>query len=69
MLFGKIRYNTAKQCSEGCLRCRSIRRGVLITLLGCVEPLTATLTTALFMHTAFAGMDLIGFAFILAKKA
>ena len=35
-------------------------------MLGCVEPLTATLTTALFMHTAFAGMDLIGFAFILA---
>lgn len=35
-------------------------------MLGCVEPLTAPLTTALFMHTAFAGMDLIGFAFILA---
>lgn len=35
-------------------------------MLGCVEPLTATLTTALFMHTAFSGMDLIGFAFILA---
>lgn len=35
-------------------------------MLGCVEPLTATLTTALFMHTAFAGMDLIGFVFILA---
>ena len=35
-------------------------------MLGCVEPLTATLTTALCMHTAFAGMDLIGFAFILA---
>lgn len=35
-------------------------------MLGCVEPLTATLTTALFMHTAFAGMDLTGFAFILA---
>ena len=35
-------------------------------MLGCVEPLTATLTTALFMHMAFAGMDLIGFAFILA---
>lgn len=35
-------------------------------MLGCVEPLTATLTTALFMHTTFAGMDLIGFAFILA---
>lgn len=43
-------------------------KGVLITLLGGVEPLTATLTTVLFMHTAFAGMDLIGFAFILEKK-
>lgn len=59
----------------GTIQQNSVRKGVcdvevyeggLITLLGCVEPLTATLTTALFMHTAFAGMDLIGFAFILA---
>ena len=35
-------------------------------MLGCVEPLAATVTTALFMHTTFAGIDLIGFAFILA---
>lgn len=44
-------------------------------MLGCVEPLAATVTTALFMHTTFAGIDLVGFAFILttvfilAKKA
>lgn len=35
-------------------------------MLGCVEPLVATLTTAVFMHTSFSWIDLIGFAFILA---
>lgn len=35
-------------------------------MLGCIEPLTATLTTALFLHTVFTGMDLAGFALILA---
>ncbi|MCD8355356.1 MAG: DMT family transporter [Clostridia bacterium] len=35
-------------------------------MLGCIEPLTATLTTAVFMHTAFSWIDLIGFALILA---
>ena len=35
-------------------------------MLGCVEPLAATVTTALFMHTTFAGIDLVGIVFILA---
>lgn len=35
-------------------------------MLGCIEPLTATLCSALFMHTVFTAMDIIGFAFILS---
>ena len=35
-------------------------------MLGCVEPLVATLCSALFMHTRFAVIDIIGFAFILS---
>lgn len=35
-------------------------------MLGCVEPLVATLTTAFFLQTVFAPMDIIGFAFIMA---
>ncbi len=43
-------------------------------MLGCVEPLVATLTAALILHTVFMPMDIVGFAliiatvFILAKK-
>lgn len=43
-------------------------------MLGCVEPLVATLTTAIFMRTTFTLMDILGFAcimatvFLLAKK-
>lgn len=35
-------------------------------MLGCVEPLTATLCSAFFLGTVFTGMDLLGFAFIVA---
>lgn len=35
-------------------------------MLGCIEPLVATLCSALFMHTVFTAMDIIGFAFILS---
>lgn len=35
-------------------------------MLGCVEPLTATICSALFLGTVFTGMDILGFAFILA---
>lgn len=35
-------------------------------MVGCVEPLVATLTTVLFLHTSFLPMDFIGFAFIIA---
>ena len=35
-------------------------------MVGCMEPLVATLTTVLFLHTRFAPMDILGFAFIIA---
>lgn len=35
-------------------------------MLGCVEPLTATLCSAFFIGTVFTGMDILGFAFIIA---
>lgn len=35
-------------------------------MLGCVEPLVATLCSAFFMQTVFSVMDIIGFAFILS---
>ena len=35
-------------------------------MLGCVEPLVATICSAVFLKTVFKAMDLIGFAFIIA---
>jgi len=35
-------------------------------MIGCVEPLVATVSTALFLHTVFTPMDIVGFALILA---
>lgn len=35
-------------------------------MIGCLEPLVATITTAVCLHTAFAAMDIIGFVFIMA---
>lgn len=35
-------------------------------MLGCVEPLVATICSALFMNTIFTPLDIIGFAFILS---
>lgn len=35
-------------------------------MLGCIEPLVATLTTAFFLKTVFTAVDIIGFAFIMA---
>ena len=35
-------------------------------MLGCIEPLTATLCSATFIGTIFTGMDILGFAFIMA---
>ena len=34
--------------------------------VGCMEPLVATLTTVLFLHTSFLPVDFIGFGFIIA---
>lgn len=35
-------------------------------MLGCVEPLVATICSAVFLKTVFKAMDFIGFAFIIA---
>ena len=35
-------------------------------MVGCMEPLVATLTTVLFLHTSFLPVDFIGFGFIIA---
>ncbi len=35
-------------------------------MIGCVEPLVATVTTAVVLHTVFLPMDLLGFVFVLA---
>lgn len=35
-------------------------------MLGCIEPLVATLTTAFFLKTVFTAVDIIGFVFIIA---
>lgn len=40
--------------------------GVHTSLFSCIEPVSATVLTVLFMGTSFAPMDLVGFVFVLS---
>lgn len=40
--------------------------GVSASLFSCIEPVSATVLTVIFMGTSFAPMDLVGFVFVLS---